>query len=68
MYVMHRISNINKIDMQLKKKTDNENHKNIKKEKHFTNLNFVIFSNILEEYLKIPNGNGTVCLQNGKRK
>lgn len=54
--------------MQLKKKTDNENHKNIKKEKHFTNLNFVIFSNILEEYLEIPNGNGTVCLQNGKRK
>lgn len=39
---------------------------NIKK--HFTNLNFVIFSNILEEYLKIPNGNGIVCLQNGKRK
>lgn len=40
-----------------------------KKEKlYFTILNFVIFSNILEEYLKIPNGNGTVCLQNGKRK
>lgn len=64
---MHRISNINKIDMQLKKKRKQiMTIINIKK--HFTNLNFVIFSNILEEYLKIPNGNGTVCLQNGKRK